>query len=178
MRKATKAKTTDPTTVLRDRCLSHFTTLRVPVQPAALDELLTRAEKENLSYLSFLDRLLGAEAGARRERAVSRRIREAHFREDKTLEGFDWNFNPKTFNRAQMEELATGDFIRRRTNLVIVGWSGSGKVTSSRRSGREPASMAIACCIGLQRSCWRISPLRSPTRRFLCAYAATPSPIF
>lgn len=127
MRKATKAKTTDPTTVLRDRCLSHFTTLRVPVQPAALDELLTRAEKENLSYLSFLDRLLGAEAGARRERAVSRRIREAHFREDKTLEGFDWNFNPKTFNRAQMEELATGDFIRRRTNLVIVGWSGIGK---------------------------------------------------
>lgn len=126
MRKATKAKTTDPTT-LRDRCLSHFTTLRVPVQPAALDELLTRAEKENLSYLSFLDRLLGAEAGARHERAVARRIREAHFREQRTLEGFDWNFNPKTFNRAQMEELATGDFIRRRTNLVMVGWSGIGK---------------------------------------------------
>ncbi len=67
-----KAKTTDPTTQLRDRCLSHFATLRVPVQPGALDELLTRAEKEHLSYLSFLDRLLGAEAGARRERAVAR----------------------------------------------------------------------------------------------------------
>jgi DNA replication protein DnaC len=127
MSKATKAKTTDPTTLLRDRCLSHFTTLRIPVQAAALDELLMRAEKENLSYLSFLDRLLGAEAGARRERAVARRIREARFPETKTLEGFDWNFNPKTFHRAQMEELATGDFIRRRTNLVMVGWSGIGK---------------------------------------------------
>ena len=122
-----KAKTTDPTTLLRDRCLSHFTTLRIPVQAAALDELLTRAEKESLSYLSFLDRMLGAEADARRERAVARRIREARFPENKCLEGFDWNFNPKTFNRAQMEELATGDFIRRRTNLVMVGWSGIGK---------------------------------------------------
>ena len=127
MSKAMKAKTTDPTTLLRDRCLSHFTTLRIPVQPAALDELLTRAEKENLTYLNFLDRLLGVEAGARRERAVARRLREARFPENKTLEGFDWNFNPKTFNRVQMEELATGDFIRRRTNLVLVGWSGIGK---------------------------------------------------
>ena len=122
-----KAKTTDPTTQLRDRCLSHFATLRVPVQPGALDELLTRAEKEHLSYLSFLDRLLGAEAGARRERAVARRIHEARFPENKTLEGFDWNFNPKTFDRIQMEELASGDFIRRRANLVMVGWSGIGK---------------------------------------------------
>jgi len=101
--------------------------LRIPVEAAALDDLLTRAEKESFSHLSFLDRLLGAQADARRERAVARRIREASFAETKTLEGFDWNFNPKTFNRLQMEELATGDFIRRRTNLVMVGWSGIGK---------------------------------------------------
>jgi hypothetical protein len=122
-----KGKTTDPTIQLRDRCLSHFATLRIPVVPTALDELLARAEKEGFSHLRFLDRLLSVEAGARRERAVARRIREASFAESKTLEGFDWNFNPKTFDRVQMEELATGDFIRRRTNLVMVGWSGIGK---------------------------------------------------
>jgi DNA replication protein DnaC len=72
-----KAKTTDQTIPLRDRCLSHFATLRIPVEATALDELLTQAEKEGYSHLSFLDRLLGAEAGARRERAVARRIREA-----------------------------------------------------------------------------------------------------
>jgi len=92
-----------------------------------LDEVLTRAEKESFSHLTFLDRLLGAEADARRERAVARRIRQARFAEDKILEAFNWNFNPKTFNRLQIEELATGDFIRRRTNLVMVGWSGIGK---------------------------------------------------
>ncbi len=125
--KTTKAKITDQTSQLRDRCLSHFATLRIPVQPAMLDEFLERAEKENFSHLAFLDRLLGAEADARRERAVARRIREARFAEEKTLEGFDWNFNPKAFDRVRMEELATGDFIRRRTNLVMVGWSGIGK---------------------------------------------------
>ena len=73
--KVMKAKTTDQTTPLRDRCLSHFAALRIPIEATALDELLTRAEKESFSHLSFLDRLLGAEAGARRERAVARRIR-------------------------------------------------------------------------------------------------------
>ena len=82
---------------MRDRCLSHFAVLGIPVEAAALDELLARAEKESFSHLSFLDRLLGAEASARRERAVARRIREARFAESKTLEGFDWNFNPKAF---------------------------------------------------------------------------------
>jgi DNA replication protein DnaC len=110
-----KAKTTDQTTPLRDRCLSHFATLRISIEAAALDELLARAEKESFSHLSFLDRLLGAEAGARRERAVARRIREARFAENKTMEGFDWAFNPKTFDRVQLEE------------LVMVGWSGIGK---------------------------------------------------
>src|SRR6266849_2170241 len=125
--KVMKAKTTNQTTQLRDLCLSHFATLRIPVAATALDELLTRAEKESFSHLSFLDRLLGAEAGARRERAVARRIRQASFAENATLETFDWNFNPKAFDRVQMEELATGDFIRRRTNLIMVGWSGIGK---------------------------------------------------
>jgi DNA replication protein DnaC len=115
------------TNQLRERCLSHFTTLRIPVESATLDELLARAEKESLSHLCFLDLLLGAQADGRRERAIVRRIREAHFAEDKTLEGFNWEFNPKAFDRLQIQELATGDFIRRRSNLVLVGWSGVGK---------------------------------------------------
>ena len=61
---AMKAKTTDQTIPLRDRCLSHFAALRIPIEAAALDEILARAEKESFSHLSFLDRLLGwAERG-------------------------------------------------------------------------------------------------------------------
>lgn len=95
-----KTTTTKVTTPLRDQCLSHFATPGIPVEPAALDELLSRAEKEGRPHLQFLDLLLGAQANARRERGVARRIREAHFAEDKTLEGFDWQSNPEAFGRA------------------------------------------------------------------------------
>jgi len=121
-------KTTTKTPVqLHDECLSHCATLGIPLEPAALDAVLSKAEKESLSHLQFLDLLLGAQAAARRERSVARRIRLARFAENKTLESFDWNFNPKAFDRVQIEELATGDFIRRRSNLILVGWSGVGK---------------------------------------------------
>ena len=119
-------KATKTTIPLRDRCLSHCATLRIPLEGASLDELLSKAEKESLSHLHFLDLLLGTQADARRER-VARRIREAHFADSKTLEGFNWQFNPKAFDRVQIEELATGDFIRRCNNLIMVGWSGIGK---------------------------------------------------
>jgi DNA replication protein DnaC len=112
---------------LRDQCLSHFTALGIPLEPESMEEALARAEKERLSHLQFLDLLLGAQANARRERAVARRIREARFAENKALEAFNWQFNPKAFDRVQIEELATGDFIRRCNNLIMVGWSGIGK---------------------------------------------------
>lgn len=114
-------------TNLRDRCLSHFAALGIPIEPESLDALLLKAEKAAMSHLNFLDLLIGEQAAARRERSVERRIREARFAECKTLEGFDWKFNPKSFDRLQVEELATGDFIRRRANLIMVGWSGVGK---------------------------------------------------
>jgi len=114
-------------TNLRDRCLNHFAALGIPIRPEALDAVLERAEKEGLSPLEVLDLVVGQQAAERRERSTERRIREAHFAERKTLEGFDWKFNQKAINRVQIEELATGDFIRRRSNLLFVGQSGVGK---------------------------------------------------
>ena len=67
-------------TNLRDRCLSHFAALGIPLRPESLDVLLTKAEKENLSHLDFLDQLIGEQANARRERSIQRRIREAALR--------------------------------------------------------------------------------------------------
>ena len=151
-----KKTTTIPTNQLRDQCLSHCSTLAIPLEPAALDEVLSKAEKENLSHLQFLDLLLGAQANARRERSIARRIREAHFAENKTLEGFDWNFNPRTFDRVQIEELATGDFSG--AGPTWFWWAGaeSERVTSCRLWGRKPAFMDIAFCIGPAPSCWPI----------------------
>src|SRR5215831_8220042 len=122
---------------LRDLCLSHFQILRIPITDADLDAVLERADKQSLSHLKFLDLLLGQQAAARRDRAVERRIRAARFAERKTLETFDWKFNQQ-IDRLQIEELATGDFIRRQSNLIFVGQSGVGKkpLDSSYRHAR------------------------------------------
>jgi DNA replication protein DnaC len=112
---------------LRERVLEHFHNLRVPLNPEGLDVALSKAEREGLSHLAFLDELLGEQANLRRERAIERRIRAARFAERKTLEEFDWEFNRQAIDRIQIEELATGEFIRRKDNLLILGQSGVGK---------------------------------------------------
>jgi len=134
-------KITNPATK-RERCLGHFEALRIPITPDALDAALLRAEKEALPYLSFLDLVLGDQATKRRERSIERRIHDAHFAETKTLEAFDWDFNKKAIDRQQMEQLATGDFIERRTNLIMIGLSGVGKSHLMQAIGRK------ACALG------------------------------
>ena len=95
--------------------------------PEALDAALSAAEKESLSHLQFLHRLLAGPAEAKLQRALERRIRAAKFRELTTLEGFDWEFNAKGVDRRSIEQLATCDFVRRHENVILVGQSGLGK---------------------------------------------------
>ena len=102
-----------------------------------LDAVLSCAEKEKLSYLELLARLLGEPALQNRQRAVDRRIREARFRETKTLADFDWEFNAAAIDRTQIEQLATGEFVRRGENLVMVGQSGVGKSLLLQALGRR-----------------------------------------
>ena len=126
MKRKMPTRTMTPANV-RERVLSHCATLGIPLTPEALDAVLLQAEKEALSHLDVLDRLLGEQAARRRERSVERRIREAQFAERKTLEAFDWKFNQKAINRQQIEQIATGEFIQRRSNLIMIGQSGVGK---------------------------------------------------
>lgn len=114
------------TKTLRERVLEHFAVLRIPIHGEELDRVVADAERQGLSFLNAIDRLLGEQAARRRDRGIKRRITAARFAEHKTLETFDWKFN-KIINRTQYEQLATGDFIRRRTNVVLVGQSGVGK---------------------------------------------------
>jgi DNA replication protein DnaC len=112
---------------LRERILADFATLKIPVRAEQFDAVLARAAREGLSHQQFLHLLLADQAAQRRERSIARRIREARFRDPKPLSAFDWEFNRAAIDRTQIEELATGAFIRRRDNLVMVGQSGVGK---------------------------------------------------
>lgn len=107
--------------------------------------MLAEAEREGASPLTFLHRLIAEQASQRRDRSIAYRVREARFKEPKTLATFDWLFNAKTIDRSRVEALATGDFIRRRENLVFLGQSGVGKSHLVQAIGHQ------ACVLG-----WRV----------------------
>src|SRR3954470_9023223 len=120
---------TKPTTPprLHDDVTAALRTLGIALAPGALDAALSAAEKESLSHLEFLHRVLAGPVEARLQRALERRIRAARFRELTTLEGFDWAFNAAGVDRRSIEQLATCDFVRRRENVILVGQTGLGK---------------------------------------------------
>lgn len=116
-----------PVPASRERIVQHLQTLGVLIAEEQLDDVLRRAEQNGWSHLELLDRLFADQARQKHERIIQRRIRDAHFAENKTLESFDWKFNAAAIDRAEMQELATGDFIRRGDKLLMVGLSGIGK---------------------------------------------------
>jgi DNA replication protein DnaC len=122
---------------LCQRILDYCQTLALPLGRGELDSVLRRAEQEHISHLELVERLLSGPAQRRRERSTELRIRNAKFRDPVALETFDWKFNAQFIDRVQMEELATGDFIRRRDNLVFVGQSGLGKSHLIQAIGRR-----------------------------------------
>jgi DNA replication protein DnaC len=138
--KKRRKKTTEKTSHserLRERVLDDAKTLKLPLPADLLDAALARAEQEKLSHLNFLHLLLGEPAARRRQQAIERRIREARFHDERTLTDFNWSFNAAAIDRTQIEQLATGEFVRRAENLVMVGQSGVGKSHLVQALGRR-----------------------------------------
>jgi DNA replication protein DnaC len=91
-----------------------------------LDARNQQAVDGKWTYVEFLSRLLEDEVERRAQKQLVLRIRRAAINTTKTLEGFDFSFNP-TINRQQVLDLATGTYIRRKQNLLICGPTGVGK---------------------------------------------------
>ena len=81
---------------------------------------------KKMAYPEFLALLLQDEMLGRDNNKFKARIKRACIRGDKTLESFDFNFNPK-INRAQIQELASCRFIKEKSPVLIVGPTGTGK---------------------------------------------------
>lgn len=85
-----------------------------------------QAIEKKLSYPEFLALLIQDEAGRREQNKYALRLRRAGFRGDKTLEGFDFAFNPG-IDQQQITDLADGRFIEEKVSVLIAGPSGTGK---------------------------------------------------
>lgn len=100
--------------------------LRLPHMADHLPERNRDAISKKMAYPEFLALLLQDEILGRDNNRFKARIKRACIRGDKTLESFDFSFNPK-INRAQIQELASCRFIQEKSPVLIVGPTGTGK---------------------------------------------------
>lgn len=91
-----------------------------------LDLRLMEAEQHDLAYAEFLSMILTDEVETRTSRKITRLLREAGLGSDKTLESFDFGFNP-SINQRLIRSLATCRYIERGEGVFLLGPTGTGK---------------------------------------------------
>jgi DNA replication protein DnaC len=91
-----------------------------------LPDLLEQARRENLTYETFLHQVLRLEVEGRERQAQQARLKAARLPMRKTLEEFDFAFQPSIAER-QVRELANLAFLKTATNVVLLGPPGVGK---------------------------------------------------
>ena len=93
---------------------------------STLDTLLQEASREELSYADFLEKVLDHETGIKYEKQISMHTVMARFPYVKTLEAFDFDFQPSV-DRKKLIELASCVYIERGENVIFLGPPGTGK---------------------------------------------------
>ena len=104
----------------------HLKALRLPSFLREHDKLARRCAAEGVDHTGFLLRLAELELLDREGRMVERRIRQARFPAVKGLDGFDFAAIP-SLNKMLVLELARGEYVERRENVIALGNSGTGK---------------------------------------------------
>jgi len=101
--------------------------LRLGGIAAVLETRLRQAQAEAMAPIDLISCLVTDELTRRSERLLDRRRKQAAFRDaHKTLDNFDFTFNPK-MNRSLVFDLATGAFINKREDALFLGPGGTGK---------------------------------------------------
>ena len=130
----------------------HLKQLKLPTMLAECEKVAARAGKENLDHLAFLLQLSELELIERERRAADRRLKAARFPAHKTLDTFDFTARPSV-NKPLVLQLARGEYLDRRENLLFVGPSGTGKTHLVTALG------IAACGLGKKVRFWRVTEL-------------------
>lgn len=103
-----------------------LTKLKLEHLEAQLDTVCEQAAQRQEDYKGFLRQALQSEWQGRDQRGIEARLRQARFPWLKTLEQFDFDFQP-SLDRRQLRELAGMSFVERGHNLILLGPPGVGK---------------------------------------------------
>jgi len=124
-----------------DELIPLLKKLRLSGVLQSLELRLNQAREDSLPYEEFLFRILSDEVERRDGKQLEQRVRRANFEHAKTLEDFDFHFNPNV-PKAKVIDLATCSFVERRQNVLLLGPTGVGKSHIAQSLGHR------ACRLG------------------------------
>jgi DNA replication protein DnaC len=113
----------DPSVLLLEH---HLKALKLPTVLRDYASLAAVCSQERSSFPQYLLRLVERELIDRERRATERRIKEAAFPVNKTIESFDFKVQP-SINEPLVRELLRGEYIAKKENVLLVGNAGTGK---------------------------------------------------
>lgn len=105
--------------VLYERLKENLEALKMRNTLEILDNYLERAIKDELNIVDVLDHIFAGEARSKRQRAYEKQIQMSGFPIKKTLEDFDFSFQP-SIDKRQIDELATMRFVENAENIVFL----------------------------------------------------------
>lgn len=126
----------DPNDPQEDRVFAALKRLQLTHLRETLAAVLSEAAKEEWTYLEFLDQILRREVDAKQGKRIRMGMQIAHFPCVRTIEGFDFSFQPSADERL-IRELSTGSFIAHGENILIFGPPGVGKSHLAIGLGRK-----------------------------------------
>lgn len=104
--------------------VDNLNTLKLDKMASCLSEYIDRINKENIPFLDALYELTKLEIANKAERSSQFNIRIAHFPYYRTLEDFDFTFQP-SINKEQILELSSLRFIEEKKNILLIGSPGT-----------------------------------------------------
>jgi len=128
---------------MKDSLATTLKQLRLSGLLESLEVRLHEAQSHSLSHTEFLELILQDELAVRSDRQLRRRVQAALFRELKSLEDFDWSFNP-ALKKKQIFDLATCRFIRETRDVLWLGPPGVGKSFLVQAIGYQALKMGFA----------------------------------